>query len=74
VARIDDRRPRGHRGEILGDLPAERLQRLDVGFLAPGQETPGGRLVGRGNDDGADEVVVGDPLEEVERHAALTRA
>src|SRR2546426_7652479 len=71
VARVDDRRPRGDGGQVLGDLPAERLQRLDVGALASRQETPCRRLVGRGHDDGPDEVVVGDAFEEVERHSGL---
>src|SRR5882672_5199092 len=71
VARIDDRGPRGHGGQVLGDLPAERLQRFDVGPLASGEETPRGGLVGRRHDDGPDEVVVGNALEEVEGHCGL---
>src|SRR5207249_9493762 len=55
VARVDDCRPRGHRGEVLSDLPAERLQRIDVGSLAAGKEAPRGRLVRRGYDERSEE-------------------
>src|SRR5262245_6262141 len=71
VARVDDAGARGYRREVLRDLPAERLQRFDVAALAGGQDGPGCRLVGRGHDHRSDEVVVGDALEEVERHSGF---
>src|SRR5882762_5629729 len=71
MARVDDRRSRGQGGEVLSDLPAERLQRLDVGPLAAGQQAPRLVFIRRRHDDGPDEVVVGDTLEEVEGHLGL---
>ena len=53
-----------------GAPPAEGAQVLDATGLvvAPGQEPPRLGLVGRRHDHRPDEVVLRDPLEEVERH------
>src|SRR5215510_7101464 len=71
VAGIDDAGPRGKGRQLLRDLPAQRLQRLDVRALARGEQGPGGSLVGRGHDHRPDEVVIADALEEVEGHSGL---
>src|SRR5262245_36113186 len=71
MTRIDDAGARGHRRQVLRDLPAERLQRLDLGALARGEHRPGRGLVVGGDDDRPDEVVVADALEEVEDHSGL---
>src|SRR5690242_1139925 len=71
VAGIHDRRARGDRGEILRDLPAERLERGPRAALTRREQPPGVVFRRRGDDDGADEVVLGDALEEVEGHGSL---
>src|SRR5262249_28702416 len=70
-AGVHDGGGRRERREVLSDLPAERLERRPRAALARGEEPPRLILRRRGHDDGTDEVVVRDALEEVERHGSL---
>src|SRR5437773_7824319 len=71
VTRIDDDGARRDGAEILRDLPAQRFERPTLVALARGEQRPRLVLRRRGDDHGTDEVVLRDPLEEVERHGSL---